>query len=133
MLIGAAVALVLLLVGLATSDVLALVGGILALTLGAIGTTFVIVQAKVFGDPEEHDRILREGRADTATISAVRNTSSRVGGNPLMNMDLEVGGRRVAVAELVPIQHVHLLQVGGPLPVRVDPGGAVVVDWAEAR
>jgi hypothetical protein len=121
-------ALVLVLLGLVVSDVLVLVGAILAGTFFILGIVFLAVQAKVVGNPEEHARILREGRPVVATLVAVGSTSGRVGGNPLMKLDLAVDGRTVRVGALVPIQHAHRLQVGGELPVRVD-GDDIVVDW----
>lgn len=128
LLLGAAAGLVLALLGLVVSDILILVGAILALTLGIIGVTFLVVQAKVIGDPEERAALLRHGQAGTATISAVHGTSGRVGGNPLLKLDLTLDAGVVTVREVVPIQHVHRLQVGQSLPVRVD-GAKVAVDW----
>lgn len=128
MLAAAAASVVLLLLGLAVSDVLVLIGAILASTFLVLGLVFLVVQAKVIGNPEEHARVLREGRPVVATVAAVAGSSGFVNGNPLMKLDLAFDGRTVRLGTIVPIQHAHRLQVGGPLPVRVD-GDTVVIDW----
>jgi hypothetical protein len=126
--LAAGASLLLVLLGLAVSDVLVLVGAILAVTFFVLGIVFLAVQAKVVGNPEDLARIRREGRAVVATVVAVGSTAGRIGGNPLIKLDLAVDGRTMRVGALVPIQHAHRLQVGGELPVRVD-GDDVVVDW----
>lgn len=112
--------------------VLTLVGAILVGTFLVLGVVFLVVQARLFGDPADHERLLTEGMPATATLNAVQGTSGRVGANPIMKLDLTVNLVSVILRTVVPVQHAHRLQAGAPIPVRVDPDDATrcAVDWA---
>ncbi len=119
-------------IGAATStDVVALVGGILAVTFLALGLVFVLVQGRLFGNPEALARVAIEGMPATGTLTDVGTTSGRVGANPIMKLGLNVNMMSVTLRTVVPVHKAHVLQVGTMLPVRVDNGdpNLVVVDW----
>lgn len=129
---AAAASLVLVALGAALDvGVLALVGAILVGTFLILGVVFLVVQARLFGDPADHARLLAEGMPATATLNAVQGTSGRVGANPIMKLDLTVNLTSVLLRTVVPVQHAHRLQPGSPIPVRVDPDDATrcAVDW----
>ena len=130
--LAAAGSLVLLAIGaVADVEVLTLLGGILASTFLLIGVTFLILQARLFGNPAELERVLIEGMPAQATLNEVGGTAGRVGANPIMKLDLTVNLQSVVLRTVVPVQHVHRLQPGAPLPVKVDPNDTTrcVVDW----
>ena len=89
------------------------------------------MQARLFGDPADLARLLTEGMPAQATLNQVQGTSGRVGANPIMKLDLTVNLTSVILRTVVPVQHVHRLQPGTPLPVKVDPNDATrcAVDW----
>jgi hypothetical protein len=114
------------------ADVVTLVGAILAATFLLLGVVFLVVQARLFGDPADQARLLAEGMAATATLNQLHGTSGRVGADPIMKLDLTVNLQSVLLRTVVPVQHAHRLQPGTAIPVKVDPDDAsrCAVDWA---
>jgi hypothetical protein len=129
---AAAGSLVLVLLGvLADVWVLTMVGAVLAGTFLVLGVVFLVVQARLFGNPADNARLLAEGLPVSATLNSAQGTSGRVGADPIMKLDLTVNMVSVLLRTVVPVQHAHRLQPGATIPVKVDPDDATrcAVDW----
>jgi hypothetical protein len=114
-----------------STDVLVLVGGILAATFLGLGVAFLLVQHRLFGNPKDLARIAVEGMPATGAITDIGATSGRIGANPIMKIGLNVNMISVTVRTVVPVHKAHVLQIGAMVPVRVDTGdpNLCVIDW----
>ena len=112
-------------------SVLRLLGAILGSTFLLLGITFLVVQARLFGNPADIARLLDAGIPVQSSLNQVQGTSGRVGANPIMKLDLTVNLVSIVLRTVVPVQHVHRLQPGATIPVKVDPDDAtkVAIDW----
>lgn len=124
-----AVAALLSLVVLDGPVVPAVLGG-LAL-LGVVqGVVWTAVQHRMFGSMAAIRRAAARPRT-TATVVAVRSTSSAIGADAIAKLDLLVDGQRVTRHVRVPFTHAATVRAGLEIPVRADPAGsrALIVEW----
>ena len=116
--------------GSARSVATPVVGGA-GLILGAQGVVWTAVQCQMFGSMAALRRCVASEPLRTATILAVRGTSSQVGAESVARLDLLIDGRTVRRYVRVPFNHAATVRPGRELPVRTDPNGtrAMVVEW----
>ena len=112
----------------------AVVAGVLALiALIALiqGVVWTLLQHRMFGSVAAVRRTAETGRQTTATVVAVHSTSSRIGAEPIVRLDLLIDGHRVTRHVRVPFNYAAEVRVEKQLPVRTDPQGsrALIVEW----
>jgi hypothetical protein len=137
MLVIGAAALVVALLGLVLLSgtpqfVTCLVSGIVAVVMLVNGTTWTVLQNRMFGSPAAIARAASVPVATNATIVSVTPTSARVNNDPVVYLALQVGAETVERRVVVPFLQVGAIRPGSVLPVRLDPEGskAIVVDWS---
>jgi hypothetical protein len=112
----------------------AVVAGVLALiALIALiqGVVWLTLQHRMFGSIAAVRRTAETGRRTTATIVAVHSTSSRIGADPIVRLDLLIDGHQVTRRVRVPFNYAAEVRAEKQLPVRTDPQGsrALIVEW----
>jgi hypothetical protein len=109
---------------------------ITAWTFLPIGIVFLAVGIGVERMLGTRRRLLQTGTLSTATLQAVRETSMRVNGSPVVQLELvvDVPGRgpvRATMREVVPLTRLAALSPGTRIPVavdRLDPS-RMAIDW----
>jgi hypothetical protein len=136
MLVVGAVAAVLALIGLVVFSgnvrfAVCLTLGILAVVMLVNGTTWTVLQNRMFGSPAALARAA-QAMPTSVTIVNVIPTSSRVNKNPVVRLALQIGAETIERRVVVPFLHLNALRPGSALPVRLDPDGttAMIVDWS---
>ena len=112
----------------------AVVAGVLALialVMFVQGVVWTVLQNRLFGSVARVRALAETGRQTTATIVAVHSTSSRVGAEPIVRLDLLIDGQHVTRHVRVPFNYAAEVRVEKQLPVRIDPQGsrAMIVEW----
>lgn len=112
----------------------AVVAGVLvliALIAFIQGVVWTVVQHRMFGSIASVRRTAATGHRTTATIVAVHSTSSGVGAEPIVRLDLMIDGHAVTRHVRVPFNYTAEVRVERQLPVRTDPDGsrAMIVEW----
>lgn len=131
----------------ATALVLALIGVVVlsgvartsvSVSLGVIGVVglsqglvWTVLQHRMFGSVARLRQVAATGVPATATIVAVRSTSSAIGAEPIVRLDLMIHGRPATRHVRVPFNHAAEVRPGKNLPVRIDPADlrAMIVEW----
>lgn len=128
-LVAAALALVVLDGG--ARPVVAGVLGLVALIALLQGVMWTVLQHRMFGSIASVRRTAETGRRTTATIVAVHSTSSQIGAEPIVRLDLLIDGHEVTRHVRVPFNYSAEVRVERQLPVRTDPEGsrAMIVEW----
>ncbi|OLF06766.1 hypothetical protein BLA60_29855 [Actinophytocola xinjiangensis] len=98
------------------------------LILGAQGLVWTVVQRQMFGSLAALRRAAGEPLR-TATVLAVRGTSSQIGAEAVARLDLVIDGRPVRRYVRVPFNHAATVHPGRELPVRTDGTRALIVEW----
>ncbi|MFD3524801.1 hypothetical protein [Streptomyces sp. NPDC058653] len=121
---------------------LAVLGGVarasVAGSLGVVGVVgliqglvWTLVQHRMFGSVTALRQVAATGVPTTAVIVAVRSTSSAIGAEPIVRLDLVIHGQPVTRHVRVPFNHAAEVRPGRTLPVRIDPADtrAMFVEW----
>lgn len=105
--------------------------GVLGLVGAIQGATFLGIQRHFFGSVADLKQVAATGHQTVATIVNVHRTMSRIGSEPVVRLDLTVGGHAVTRHVLVPFNHTADVRPGAELPVRVDPGDprTMIIEW----
>lgn len=105
--------------------------GTLALIGLLQGAAFTAVQWRMFGRLRDLADVAARGRPTVADVRSVAATSSRVGANPVVRMELTIDGVTRRHSVLLPVHLAHAVRPGASLPVRFDPDKprALVVEW----
>ena len=129
--VAAAVLAALAWVVLPDGGITAMVLGILALVALVQGTVWTAIQHRMFGGIGALRRVADTGRPAQATIVGVQSTSSRIGAEPIVKLDLRIDGAVVRRHVRVPFSHAAEVRTGRELSVLTDPQGsrALVVRW----
>ena len=111
-----------------------------AAILGITGVVLLVIGWRVRASAAANERLLREGKAGTATVTGLTQTGMYLNENPQLAIDLliDIAGREpypVTRKEFVPLIMLSRLSSGAPLPVRVDRTDPqrVVIDWDNVR
>lgn len=108
-----------------------LVLGIIAVVAVVQGVVWTVLQRRMFGSPARLRELAMRGTATTATIVAVKSTSSSIGAEPIVRLDLRIDGALVRRHVRVPFNYAAECRIGRTLPVRVhaDDHRAMIVEW----
>lgn len=92
------------------------------------------VSERFQGQVATYQRLLKEGRQARATVKGLRETGSKVGTDPEieLELDVELDGRRypVVLCQVVSRLVIPELRLGSSLPVRIDPSDPSVLTIA---